>query len=176
MRILTWSLAALIVGGCTHAAPGSRGVDAVPVALLTAGFPDSVRRDVEILREATRAYHDPAAAEAAGYPVKFTSCAADSSMGGMGYHLLDRPAFDGTLDIRHPEMLVYAPVKNGKPELVAVEFVVPYRVLPRSAKPPTLFGQELKHYDQFNYWEIHVWAWRKNPSGLFADWNPDVKC
>ena len=94
----------------------------------------------------------------------------------MGHHLIDRPAFDAKLDIRHPEMLVYAPLGNGKVELVAVEYVVPYAVLPRTAPPPHLFGQALKQYDKFNYWEIHVWAWRKNSAGLFADWNPAVKC
>ena len=41
---------------------------------------------------------------------------------------------------------------------------------------PRLFGQDLKHYDKFNYWEIHVWAWKQNRSGIFADWNPDVTC
>jgi hypothetical protein len=25
-------------------------------------------------------------------------------------------------------------------------------------------------------YELHVWAWRPNRSGAFADWNPDVSC
>jgi len=24
--------------------------------------------------------------------------------------------------------------------------------------------------------ELHVWAWRDNPFGVFVDWNPDVSC
>ncbi|HEX9707342.1 MAG TPA: hypothetical protein VGA24_06845 [Steroidobacteraceae bacterium] len=26
------------------------------------------------------------------------------------------------------------------------------------------------------FYEIHVWAWRNNPDGTFADWNPRVSC
>jgi hypothetical protein len=97
-------------------------------------------------------------------------------MGGMGHHLIDRQLIDDKLEIERPEMLIYAPSANGKVELVAVEYILPYRFLAATEKPPRLFGQELKRYDQFNYWELHVWAWRRNAAGLFADWNPAVKC
>jgi hypothetical protein len=26
------------------------------------------------------------------------------------------------------------------------------------------------------FYELHVWAWRHNPAGMFADWNPNVAC
>jgi hypothetical protein len=26
------------------------------------------------------------------------------------------------------------------------------------------------------FYELHVWAWKTNPSGMFADWNPRVSC
>ena len=26
------------------------------------------------------------------------------------------------------------------------------------------------------FYELHVWAWRDNPSGVFVDWNPRVSC
>ena len=147
-----------------------------PVAQLTEGFDAAVRRDVETLRAATNKYHDRAAAEAAGYPAKLPVCIADSTMGGMGHHFIDRTLFDEKLEIERPEMLIYAPAGEGKVELVAVEYVVPYRVLPATEKPPRLFGQEFKRYDQFNYWALHVWAWRRNSAGLFADYNPAIKC
>ena len=59
---------------------------------------------------------------------------------------------------------------------MAVEYVVPYRVHAPTEKAPRLFGQALRRYDEFNYWALHVWAWRRNSAGLFADWNPGVKC
>ena len=159
---------------CNHQA---RPVTPEPAAGFTDGFDATVRRDVETLRAATNKYHDLAAAEAAGYPTAtMPKCIADSTMGGMGHHYIDRKAFDDKLEIEHPEMLIYATDGEGKPELVAVEYIVPYRVLPATEKPPRLFGQELKRYDQYNYWALHVWAWRRNAAGLFADWNPAVKC
>ncbi|HEX6049191.1 MAG TPA: hypothetical protein VFZ21_07980, partial [Gemmatimonadaceae bacterium] len=147
-----------------------------PVAQLTAGFDPGIRRDVETLRRATERFHDRNAAGAAGYPTKLPACIADSTMGGMGHHMIDRSLFDEKLEIERPEMLIYAPIGDGHLELVAVEYVVPYHAVPATAKPPRLFGQEFKRYDQFNYWALHVWAWRRNPAGLFADWNPTVKC
>ena len=26
------------------------------------------------------------------------------------------------------------------------------------------------------FYELHVWAWRDNPHGMFVDWNPTVSC
>jgi len=147
-----------------------------PVAQLTDGFDASVRRDIETLRRATSKYQDVAAAGEAGYPTKMPNCIADSTMGGMGHHFVDRTLFDDKLEIDRPEMLIYAPAGSGKVELVAVEYAFSFRVLPSTEKPPRLFGQELKPYEQFKYWAIHVWAWKRNAAGLFADWNPAVKC
>ena len=162
-----------LTGGCA----GRSAVPTTPsVAQLTEGFDANVRRDVETLRGATSRFHELAAAEAAGYPTKMPGCVADSTMGGMGHHLIDRRLIDDKLEIERPEMLIYAPAANGKVELVAVEYIVPYGFLASTEKPPRLFGQELKRYDQYNYWELHVWAWRRNAAGLFADWNPAVKC
>jgi hypothetical protein len=158
---------------CTGHAPG---VTPEPATGFADGFDANVRRDVETLRAATNKYHDLAAAEAAGYPTTMPRCVADSTMGGMGHHLNDRKAFDDKLDHEHPEMLIYAADGEGKPELVAVEYIMPYRVAPPTEKPPRLFGQEFKRYDQYNYWGLHVWAWRRNAAGLFADWNPAVRC
>jgi hypothetical protein len=37
-------------------------------------------------------------------------------------------------------------------------------------------GQNLKPAPSLKLWYLHVWVWQENPSGVFADWNPDVKC
>jgi hypothetical protein len=170
----------ILAAGITIATHGCAGRSAAPapdpVAELTEGFDATVRRDIETLRAATNKYHDRAVAEAAGYPAKLPACISDSTMGGMGHHFVDRTLFDEKLEIDRPEMLIYAPAGDGRVELVAVEYVVPYRVVPATEKPPRLFGQEFKRYDQFNYWALHVWVWRRNSAGLFADYNPAVKC
>jgi len=159
----------LILAGCGGGRPG-------PSPTPEEAIDEVARRDLDVLRTATNRFHDIAAAGAAGYPTAIPKCIADSTMGGMGHHLIDRTLFDDKLEVERPEMLIYAPGSGGKPELVAVEYVVPYRAVPPTAPPPRIFGQQLKRYDQLNYWALHVWAWRRNPSGLFADWNPTVKC
>lgn len=160
-------------------APASIGsVSSAPsLAVITEGFSAAVRADVEKLRIATAPYHDIKTAQAVGYPTTLPSCVADSTMGGMGRHYFDRAVYDDKLDIAHPEMLIYAPSGNGLPDhLVAVEYVIPFRLLPSTEKPPRLFGQELKRHEDFKYWYLHVWAWQKNSAGLFADWDPSIKC
>jgi hypothetical protein len=36
--------------------------------------------------------------------------------------------------------------------------------------------QTFKRNEQFGVWALHVWLYRDNPSGIFADWNPRVSC
>ena len=30
--------------------------------------------------------------------------------------------------------------------------------------------------DTFQLWGLHAWVWKENPSGMFANWNPNVTC
>lgn len=144
---------------------------------IARGFPPAVQRNVATLRAATAGYHDIRVAQAAGYPTTTPACVADSTMGGMGRHYLDRATWDDKLDIAHPEMLIYAPSPNGQPDhLVGVEYAIPFSALPSTATPPRLFGQEFRRQEQSKYWYLHVWAWQKNDAGLFADWNPAIRC
>jgi hypothetical protein len=144
---------------------------------IAAGFSPAIRSDIEKLRTATAPFHSLKAAQAAGYPTTTPACVDDSSMGGMGRHYFDRAIYDDKLEVTRPEMLIYAPGRDGKPDyLVAVEYVVPFRLLPSTAKPPRLFGQELRRHEEFKYWYLHVWAWKKNSAGLFSDWDPSIHC
>jgi hypothetical protein len=48
--------------------------------------------------------------------------------------------------------------------------------------PPILEGQLLHLVESPNrfglpaFYELHVWAWRDNPTGVFADWNTRISC
>ena len=170
-------VAASVANACGHSAVrGTASPASDAVTELTAGYDASVRRDVEALRAATSAYHDLAKAQAAGYPTTTPACIADSTQGGMGRHYFDRKIYDDSVDVAHPEMLLYAPMPDGSLRFVAVEYVIPFRLRPAAATPPKLFGQSFKPHDEFKYWYLHVWAWDKNSAGLFADWNPAIKC
>jgi len=43
--------------------------------------------------------------------------------------------------------------------------------------PPVLEGQDFQlvgspnRYNLPAFFELHVWAWRENPNGVFVDWN-----
>lgn len=137
---------------------------------------------VQIVREAADPFKDVAEAEAAGYGM-FLGCVSGPLEGAMGFHY-PNPSLvgDGILDATRPEILVYE-VKNGKHNLVAVEFLVLAEAWDaNNDSPPVLEGQ-LFHYNGSPnryglpaFYELHVWAWKNNPNGVFADWNPNVTC
>ncbi len=135
-----------------------------------------VTRDLERVRAVTAPFQDIAAAQAAGWPTSNPPCLANPSAGGMGHHYVNRAHIDDKVEVERPEILLYAPDGNGKQKLVAVEYIIPYRIRPRDAEPPTIFGQQLRRSDELSLWYLHVWAWEENANGLFADWNPRVKC
>ncbi len=82
-----------------------------------------------------------------------------------------------------PEVLVYAPRRHGGMRLVALEYVVlqaDWDAL--HTRPPSLFGQDFElvpagnRYGLPAYYELHAWLFKRNPRGLFDDWNPRVRC
>lgn len=135
-----------------------------------------VARDLERVRQSTAAFRDLAAAQAVGYPTAKPPCLANAMAGGMGHHYVNRSFVDAKLELERPEILLYAPDGDGKSKLVAVEYIIPYRIRSRESEPPTIFGEKLRRSDELSLWYLHVWAWEENSNGLFADWNPAVKC
>jgi hypothetical protein len=94
----------------------------------------------------------------------------------MGFHFGNTKLFDGSVRVDEPELLLYEPEQNGRMRLVAVEYIIPYAAHARTDAPPELFGQQFKQVDAFQLWGLHAWVWKDNPSGMFADWNPNVTC
>jgi hypothetical protein len=142
--------------------------------ILPSGLGNAVDRDVVKVREATARFKTTEAAEAAGYK-RVTDCVEYQPAGAMGYHFQNNSLLDATLDVKHPEVLVYEKNADGTFKLNGVEFLVPIAAW-KSAEPPRIMGQALKKADRLGIWYLHVWTWKASPSGLFADWNPDVKC
>jgi hypothetical protein len=93
--------------------------------------------------------------------------------GAMGFHYGNTAFIDGNARLLEPEILMYEPQPDGTLRFVGLEFVVP---LSASATPPTLLGHTFHRNDAFQLWVLHVWLYRENPSGMFADWNPSVSC
>lgn len=159
-------------GGSTASNPGTVDSNAV----IATGMGADVDRDVARIRAATAAYHVLDAAVADGYPREVSSCIANAQQGGMGYHHQNAALLDDVIELERPEILVYERMPDGEYRLNGVEYVVPFSVRPPTAEPPVVMGQPLKPAPALGIWYRHVWVWRDNPSGLFADWNPWVKC
>lgn len=139
---------------------------------------DVPRRELKKLREVTAPYRSVDAALADGF-VAFsldpdnpnTPTCFDSPDGGMGVHYVRN--IDGIVDAKDPEAMVYEVKRNGKLKLVAVEYIVPDTEVDPD-NPPELFGQEFHPHSFLPVYILHVWVWKKNPSGTFADFNPRV--
>lgn len=130
---------------------------------------------IDQIRNALAPYQDLQFAIEAGYE-NVSACMEDPILGGMGIHYAKEDLiFSRGADAFRPEMLVYEPLPDGTYQLVAVEYFVPARVW-GSDDPPTLFNRPLLLNEEFDAYTLHVWLWKQNPSGLFADWNPDVTC
>lgn len=157
-----------------------RAAELLTCFMLLAGCSDatssSQNRDLETLRQVTSPFRSFDAAITAGWSAKITSCMSDPTLGGMGFHYGNTTLIDGTVHVDKPQLLLYEPQADGSEQLVAVEYIVPYTAHARSDAPPVLFGQQFKQNDTFQLWGLHVWAWKTNPSGLYADWNPQVNC
>ena len=138
------------------------------------------------LRHITARYRDINVAIADGYVLgvrgQAAGCVFHATDGAMGYHYFRLDRFD---DVRikelKPEALVYHTADDGSLELGAVEWVVPKAAWEAEhgagAEPPMVYGHELMVINQTLKWYVgHAWIWTHNPSGVFADWNPDVTC
>ena len=151
--------------------------------------PAPAQPDLALIRAATARYQNIDKAFADGYIddgfgcIDATSFGLDPSEGGMGFHLINWALHDDpATDPLRPDLLVYEPAASahGKPKLVALEWEVfrPDWWGAGNTEPPSLLGQEFESFD-FDGLEIfglHVWLWRNNPSGLFADFNPKTSC
>ena len=181
MRDLTSRIGgALVLAGVLTCTAGAQGPAAGPTperqanGVLPSGQGDAVDRDVARIRAATAKIKTTEAAEAAGY-ARVTDCVEYQPYGAMGYHFQNNALLDTTLDVNHPEVLVYERMPDGGFKLNGVEFLVPIPAW-TATEPPRIMGQALKRADKLGIWYLHVWTWEACPSGLFADWNPRVKC
>jgi hypothetical protein len=128
------------------------------------------------LRAATQPFHNLDSAVAVGYPREVADCLVHEQHGAMGYHHVNRSYLDTKRDVTRPQILLYEKLPSGEYRLNAVEFIIPYRLWSRDSVAPVMLGQQMHHEDNLKIWYLHVWAWRSNPDGLFANFNSVVNC
>ncbi len=156
-------------------------------------------KDLAAARKATAKYHNMDAAIADGYGISPFAPCVSSPAGGMGFHYGNSGLVgDGTVNLQTPETLLYIPTDNGGRRLVGVEYHMDALVDTGSGPElwfgetppdpndwvttaPSLFGQTFDgpmegHGPSPWHYDLHVWLWQGNPSGIFADFNPNVNC
>lgn len=132
------------------------------------------------VKSALDKYQDPIVAVREGF--FSTQACVGFADGTMGVHFLNMQNVGPVPDPAKPPVLIYEP-QGDKLRLVAAEWFVPLATGVKEA--PTIFDRkfdgpmdghepimpkELSHYD------LHVWLWKDNPKGVFAQVNPAVKC
>jgi hypothetical protein len=139
---------------------------------------------VQIVRQATELFRDVGNTGGAGYGPAL-GCVSGPEEGAMGVHYVNPQLLtDDQLVPENPEALIYE-FKGNIARLVGVEFIVfadLWHQTHAPNDPPVLAGQLMHRVESPNrfglpaHYELHVWAWRDNPKGVFVDWNPRVSC
>ena len=143
----------------------------------------SVNALVATVREATERFKDVAVADAAGYKLQF-GCVSGEASGAMGLHYVNGPlVMDGELDPTKPEIVIYEPGPNGTLKLVGADFLVLADAWnAKHSSPPEMMGQLFHLFEapnRFglpNFYTLHVWAWKPNPTGMFVNWHAKISC
>jgi len=162
--------------GAHEAHETADGVSELPAELGAAAHGDIVINNIARIRAATAEFRSLDAAVRAGYGREGGRCMQNQPAGAMGFHHRHDALLDDKIEIERPEILVYERLPDGEYRLNGVEYVVPLSIWAETREPPTVMGQPLKPARGLGIWYRHVWVWTENPSGLFADWNPLVKC
>ena len=166
---------ALSVGGANaHQSDGGGLLIGSAMAHEAAAHADLPNPLADKVRAANERFQDVAVAKAEGYaPIP---CVSGIEGGAMGIHFVSEAALkDDAIDIAHPEAVMYEPQADGTLKLIAVEYIT-------TKGPANLDGHLFSFTNAPNryglpaFYELHVWAWRHNPTGTTADMNPDVSC
>jgi hypothetical protein len=160
-----------VLSACTSAHNGMSMNPSSPSA-----YSNDVQAAYARVRAATASFKVLDSAVAKGYAATVAQCLSDPTHGAMGYHHINRAYMDKQIEIDKPEILLYEKRPDGSYRLNGVEYIVPYRAWPKDSVPPKLMGRDMLKSDELLLWYTHVWIWTPNSAGLFANWNPDVRC
>jgi len=138
---------------------------------------------VRIVRESTERFKDVSVAESEGYVLQF-GCVSGPDSGAMGLHFVNGALVaSGAIDARHPQIVIYEAMPDGKLKLIGADFLVIASAWDQShSGPPELMGQLFHYFESPNrfglpaFYTLHVWAWKDNPNGAFVNWHPNVSC
>ena len=135
---------------------------------------------VQAVRDATERFKNVTnvAGPGEGYGLGF-GCVSGGDFGAMGMHYINGPLIDDKeIRVDQPEIILFEPTPNGGIRITGVDYLVKkadWESNPDHKGPPELFGQLFHLFDSPNrfgldpFYTLHVWAWKDNPVGTFAN-------
>lgn len=168
----------ILLAACSLIVPAAAHSDNSQHGTHNAGIVELASPLIDKVRQATQRFRDVNVAIAEGYVAG--PCVSGPNHGAMGVHLIKMDLLGKEIDPETPEALIYEPAADGRMRLVGVEIITLAGDWVNEV--PVLDGHLLHYVGAPNrygipaFYEIHVWAWRNNPDGVFADWNPRVSC
>jgi hypothetical protein len=174
-RSLAMVVASIVLAACADRAPVAPDRQTAASARFETTVPAEENTTLATLRRATSRYHDLQAAIADGF-VFLHGCEVREEGGPVGtVYVHPQRVMDGAIDPSLPDGLIYEPTGTDSPRLVAVEMAVPLATW-TTPQAPTFLGATFQREDEFGVFGLHIWLWRDNPKGLFAETNPNVTC
>ena len=199
MSIAAYAFAALLAGQAAEPTP------APPPAAAAAAEPtlDEVRAATERFRDVKVAVAEGYIRDPDDHCVVAPDIGRPAADGAMGVHYIrmdllgvngpPNPRIDGTgthTDFNKPAILLYEPKPDGSLELVGVENLVFKNAWSAAgnANPPTFQGVAWDSMEDdpatpideghmfMPHFDRHVWLYRDNPKGMYAQFNANVSC
>ena len=140
---------------------------------------------VDLVRESTAQFKNVEVARNAGYQLLF-GCVSGGDMGAMGLHFVNTGLItDLVVDPTNPEIIIYEPQADGTLRITGADFLIfadAWDAAHPDGATPQLMGQLFHRFDAPNrfglpaFYTLHVWAWKANPTGTYANWHSDVSC
>jgi hypothetical protein len=157
---------------------------AVPASTTPSPSLDEVRAALDKYQDPIVAIHDGYFSTLAcvQFPVAGGAGQLAYPAGGMGVHFLNVGLMGPKLDPLRPQVLLYE-ADGDKLRLVSAEWFVPLSTGVKAR--PQLFGHPFDgpmegHHpimpEMLHHYDLHVWLWKQNPSGMFSPTNPTVTC
>lgn len=147
------------------------------------------------------AYKSVAYARSQGY-IQASACESHPTLGTMGHHYVNPRLLGLTAPVNGrvngtgtdtgvdpPAILLYVPDGQGGLELVGIELLVFAAAWDAANNQPPMYRGRTFNYmaDDPNtphdeahgfmpHYDLHIWLFEHNPSGLYAQWNPSLSC
>lgn len=136
-----------------------------------------------------------------GY-IRASACESHPTLGAMGHHYV-RPDLLGLTGLVNgrvngtgtytqadpPAILLYIPDGHGGLKLAGIEMLVFAEAWDAANNHPPMYrGRKFEYMaDDLNtlrdeahgfmpHYDLHIWLFEHNPSGLYAQWNPSLSC